>query len=117
MSNVTNASKVKLQSCHYLLHKLKSSMREGIPINEHSRENDYKYYWSGCQAFKDYVDELNTSKNVIIHVRGNNIYQISTHINDKDNLVTYDFYGNNYKSDANDYLTNPDITQPCLRLF
>ena len=115
---ITNQDKNKLPSCHYLLHKLKYSMREGVPINEHCRINDYKYYWSDCPEFKAYVNELNTSKNVTINVKGNNIYKISTTINDQNMLVTYDLHGHNYDSYPNDeYVPNPGYKQECFKLF
>ena len=77
----------KLESCQYLLHKLKFSIEHGTPITEYHRVHRYKYYWSDCHEFNLYVNKINEQKHV--KVESSNIYRITTSVNQPDKVTTY----------------------------
>ena len=99
---IENQAKIRSQSCNHLLNKLKYSIEQGVPIHEHSGTR--YYYWSDCDEFKNYVGEINKS-NIKINIKGKNIFDISTSIDEKNNVVTYKLFGYEDNVDPGKYKT------------
>lgn len=101
---IENQKKIKFESCHSLLHLLKSSIEGEYPL--HIRY-DSKYYWSDCQAFKDYVHNINNSTDIKIEVKCNHIKAIGTTVKDGKPKAYY-LQGHDYDLQPTDeYIINP----------